>query len=207
MLQVRRPAFTVLTMLSWNEADSRLMYILLLQDNHLLPKLLSTYSFFLPPFYKNIVRFSKRAWALCIHTDTKQTSIKMTLEERIEASETHIFKAVFPNTTNHYDTLFGGTALHLMDEVAFIAATRFSRQRVVTVSSDKIDFTKPIPAGTLIELIGRVTHVGNTSMKVQVEIYIEQMYSTHREKAISGSFTFVAVDEHKKPLKILKDND
>lgn len=131
----------------------------------------------------------------------------MTLEERIEASETHIFKAVFPNTTNHYDTLFGGTALHLMDEVAFIAATRFSRQRVVTVSSDKIDFTKPIPAGTLIELIGRVTHVGNTSMKVQVEIYIEQMYSTHREKAISGSFTFVAVDEHKKPLKILKDND
>lgn len=153
------------------------------------------------------MRFSKRAWALCIHTDTKQTSIKMTLEERIEASETHIFKAVFPNTTNHYDTLFGGTALHLMDEVAFIAATRFSRQRVVTVSSDKIDFTKPIPAGTLIELIGRVTHVGNTSMKVQVEIYIEQMYSTHREKAISGSFTFVAVDEHKKPLKILKDND
>ncbi|MEJ0103193.1 MAG: hypothetical protein WDO19_11830 [Bacteroidota bacterium] len=28
MLQVRRPAFTVLTMLSWNEADSQLVYIL-----------------------------------------------------------------------------------------------------------------------------------------------------------------------------------
>lgn len=64
----------------------------------------------------------------------------MTLEERIDASETHIFKAVFPNTTNHYDTLFGGTAMHLMDEVAFITATRFSRQRMVTVSSDRIDF-------------------------------------------------------------------
>jgi acyl-CoA hydrolase len=51
----------------------------------------------------------------------------MTTEERIEASETRIFKAVFPNTTNHYDTLFGGTAMQLMDEVAFIAATRFAR--------------------------------------------------------------------------------
>jgi acyl-CoA hydrolase len=30
--------------------------------------------------------------------------------------------------------------MQLMDEVAFIAATRFARKRVVTVSSDKIDF-------------------------------------------------------------------
>jgi acyl-CoA hydrolase len=38
----------------------------------------------------------------------------------------------------------------MMDEVAFITATRFTRKDV-TVSSDKIDFTKPIPAGTIIE--------------------------------------------------------
>lgn len=66
----------------------------------------------------------------------------MNIEERIEKSESRIFKAVFPNTTNHYDTLFGGTAMQLMDEAAFITATRFSRQRMVTVSSDRIDFTK-----------------------------------------------------------------
>lgn len=128
----------------------------------------------------------------------------MTLEERIEASETHIFKAVFPNTTNHYDTLFGGTAMQLMDEVAFISATRFSRQRMVTVNSDRIDFKKPIPAGTIIELIGKVTYIGNTSIKVRVDIYIEQMYDEGREKAITGEFTFVAIDENKKPVKILK---
>lgn len=126
-----------------------------------------------------------------------------TTEEKIQQSETRIFKAVFPNTTNHYDTLFGGTAMHMMDEVAFITATRFTRKRVVTVSSDKIDFTKPIPAGTIIELIGKVIHTGNTSLKVLVEIYIEEMYSNSREKAITGTFTFVAIDEHKKPVKIL----
>ena len=127
----------------------------------------------------------------------------MTIEERISNSETRIFKAVFPNTTNHYDTLFGGTAMQLMDEVAFIAATRYSRQRMVTVSSDRIDFTRPIPAGTIIELVGRVTYIGSTSLKVRVDIYIEQMYSPERERAIRGEFTFVAIDEHKKPVKIV----
>ncbi|WP_316818982.1 acyl-CoA thioesterase [Pedobacter nyackensis] len=128
----------------------------------------------------------------------------MTIEDKIQASETRIFKAVFPNTTNHYDTLFGGTAMHMMDEVAFITATRFSRQRMVTVSSDRIDFNKPIPAGTIVELIGRVSHIGNTSLKVRVEIYTEQMYSDSREKAVTGEFSFVAIDDNKKPTSILK---
>lgn len=124
------------------------------------------------------------------------------IQEKIKNSETRIFKAVFPNTTNHYDTLFGGTAMHMMDEVAFITATRYSRQIMVTVSSDKIDFKKPIPAGTIVELIGKVVHVGNTSLKVNVDIYIEQMYAEGRELAVQGVFTFVAIDKDKKPMKI-----
>src|SRR5690625_2979500 len=125
------------------------------------------------------------------------------IASRIKASETTIFKAVFPSTTNHYDTLFGGTALQLMDEVAFITATRFSRKQVVTVSTDKIDFNLPIPAGTIIELTRKVIYVGNTSLKVQVEIYIEEMYADGRTKAIDGVFAFVALDDNKKPIPIL----
>lgn len=127
----------------------------------------------------------------------------MTIEQRIADAETRIFKAVFPNTTNHYDTLFGGTAMQLMDEVAFITATRFSRKRMVTVSSDKIDFTKPIPSGTIIELVGKVTQVGNTSLKVSVEIVVEEMYSFQRYTAITGTFTFVALGMSKQPIRIL----
>ena len=92
----------------------------------------------------------------------------------------------------------------MMDEVAFITATRFSRQRMVTVSSDRIDFTKPIAAGTIVELVGSISHIGTTSMKVRVDIYVEQMYSEHREKAVSGEFSFVAIDLDKKPTAILK---
>lgn len=123
-------------------------------------------------------------------------------EQRAIDSITTLFKAVFPDSTNHYDTLFGGTAMMLMDEVAFITATRYSRQKMVTVSSDRIDFKKPIPAGTIIELKGRVSYVGNTSLKVRVEVFIEQMYLSGREKAITGDFTFVAIDDEKNPVKI-----
>jgi acyl-CoA hydrolase len=126
-----------------------------------------------------------------------------TLEERIIKSETHIFKAVFPNTTNHYDTLFGGTALQLMDEVSFICATRFSRKKVVTISTGQIDFKKAIPAGTLIELVANVVSVGTTSCKIHVDIFMEQMYSELRETVVSGTFSFVAVDENKKPIPII----
>ncbi len=127
----------------------------------------------------------------------------MTQQERIVASETHVFKTVFPNTTNHHDTLFGGMAMQMMDETAFITATRFCRKKLVTVSSDRIDFELPIPAGTFIELVGKVVHVGNSSIKVQVDIFIEQMYAEGRTKAVSGTFSLVAIGDDKKPIAIL----
>ncbi len=120
-----------------------------------------------------------------------------------DQSETRIFKAVFPNTTNHYDTLFGGTTLHMMDEAAFICATRFSRKKVVTVSTDKINFTKPIPEGSIVELIARVDTVGKTSCVVRVDIFMEDMYSSKRDKVVTGYFTFVAIGDTKKPVSII----
>ena len=73
---------------------------------------------------------------------------------------------------------------------------------MVTVSSGRIDFKSPIPTGTIIELVEIVTAVGRTSLQVNVEIFVEQMYSHEREKAISGDFTLVAIDENKQPAVI-----
>ncbi|MWV17273.1 acyl-CoA thioesterase [Pseudomonas sp. L-22-4S-12] len=125
------------------------------------------------------------------------------IQRRTELSVTSVTKAVFPPTTNHHNTLFGGTALAWMDEVSFIAATRFCRLPLVTVSSDRIDFKHAIPAGSIVELVGRVIKVGTTSLKVEVNLYVESMYSDGREKAVSGVFSFVAVGEDKKPIPLL----
>lgn len=124
------------------------------------------------------------------------------LRERIDASETRIAKVVVPATTNLYDTLFGGTLLAWMDEVAFITATRFGRCAFVTVSLERIDFNHPIPAGTIVELIGRVETLGRTSAKIRIDVFVEEMFQGHRLKAVTGLFTMVAIDEHKRPMPI-----
>lgn len=127
----------------------------------------------------------------------------MDIEQRKRDAKTSIFKAVFPNTTNHYDTMFGGTAMSLMDEVAFITATRFSRKKMVTVSTSKIDFDHPIPHGTIVELQGSISDIGNTSLKVLVNVFVESMYSNDRRLAIKGEFSFVAINENRKPIPVL----
>jgi acyl-CoA hydrolase len=124
------------------------------------------------------------------------------LAARIDASETRISKVVAPATTNLYDTLFGGTLLAWMDEVAFITATRFGRCPFVTVSLERIDFEKPIPAGLIVELVGRVERVGRTSLTVRIDVFIEEMRKPTRTKAVTGQFTMVAIDEHRKPTPI-----
>lgn len=127
------------------------------------------------------------------------------IQKREEISETRVAKMVFPSTTNHYDTLFGGEALKWMDEVAYIAATRFARKQVVTISTEQVDFKRPIPSGILVELVARVVHVGRTSLKVEVTIFLEELYSDKREKAITGHFNFVAIDNDKKPTPIFDE--
>lgn len=127
------------------------------------------------------------------------------IQKRIEYAVTRVTKTVFPGRTNHHNTLFGGEALAWMDEAAFIAATRFCRKPLVTVCSDRVDFKESIPAGTILELVARVAHVGRTSIKVQVDIFVEHMYNDDQHKAISGSFTFVALDKNRKPTPVLGD--
>lgn len=126
----------------------------------------------------------------------------MTKEERIQKSETHVFKVVFPETTNHHNTMFGGRVIMMMTETAFMTVTRFSRKNFLLVSSDRIDFAKPIPAASLVELIGLVEKVGNTSIRIEVGVFLEKIKEEFREKVVGGFFTFVAVDEDHRPVSV-----
>ncbi|NKI73327.1 acyl-CoA thioesterase [Dickeya sp. CFBP 2040] len=126
----------------------------------------------------------------------------LTIEERIQHSITKVAKVVFPTTINHHSTLFGGTALAWMDEISFITATRFCHKPLVTVSTEKINFTTPIPSGTIVELVGQVSRVGRTSLTVDVSVYLEQMYAEGRTNVITGQFNFVAVNDEGRPVPL-----
>jgi acyl-CoA hydrolase len=124
------------------------------------------------------------------------------LAERVRASETRIAKVVAPGTTNNNDTLFGGILLSWMDEIAFITATRFGRCPFVTVSIDRTDFKHPIPAGNIVELVGRAEHLGRTSIQIRVDVYVEHLFTADRLHAVTGVFTMVAIGPDKRPAPI-----
>lgn len=120
------------------------------------------------------------------------------MEEHIKLSETRQFKAIFPSTLNANETLFGGQAMQWMDEVAYITATRFTRQRMFTVNTENIKFLKAVPPDSIVEVVGRIEKAEVLKLKVRVEIFVEEMYGQARNKAIEGVFVFVAMDENKK---------
>jgi len=119
------------------------------------------------------------------------------------ASETRVAKVVLPGTTNNLGTLFGGTLLAWMDEIAFITATRFARSRFVTVSLERTDFKHPIMSATIVELVGRVNRVGRTSVGVSIDVFVEQMDTPERLKAVTGQFTLVAIDDQRRPTPVM----
>lgn len=121
------------------------------------------------------------------------------MEERINKSETRQCKAIFPNTLNANETLFGGQAMKWMDEVAYITATRFTRQRMFTVCTECIRFLKAVPQNSIVEVMGRVEKAGNVKIRVKVEIYAEEMYGNKRDKVVDGIFVFACLDENKQP--------
>lgn len=116
--------------------------------------------------------------------------------------ETRMVYPIFPGSANHYDTLFGGQAMAWMDQAAFICATRWCRQKVVTAHSSAIDFHESIPVGTIVELVAKVVKVGRTSMTVQVQLWVEPMKRNERTLACEGTFVLVAVDDHNPPVPV-----
>ena len=113
-----------------------------------------------------------------------------------------MIEMVFPNSTNHYGTMFGGKVLDLMDRAAFLAATRFTEQSIVTASMERIDFFRPIKNGHLVELRARVVYTGRTSLTVRVDLFAENPLRGYREQASQGFFNMVSVDEHGRPIPV-----
>lgn len=117
-------------------------------------------------------------------------------------TEVRMLEMVFPGQANHYGTLFGGQALALMDKAAFVVASRYARRRVVTASSEKVDFHVPISEGQLVDLTARVVSTGRTSMLVEVDMHAEDLLTGDRQLGTRGRFVLVALDSHGHPTEV-----
>ena len=69
-----------------------------------------------------------------------------------------------PGLTNTHGTLFGGQLVAWMDTAASVAANRFCRSAVVTVSIDELHFAQPIELGDTVVLYAQVNQAWGSSM-------------------------------------------
>jgi acyl-CoA hydrolase len=115
---------------------------------------------------------------------------------------TRMTDIVMSEHLNHRGTLFGGVALSMMDRAAFVAATRHSRQTVVTVGVDHVDYVAPVHIGEIVEVLAEVTATGRTSMTIDVTMVAEVLLSGERRLCGTGRFVFVAIGADERPVAV-----
>ncbi len=109
---------------------------------------------------------------------------------------------VLPQHTNALGTIFGGVVMGWIDVAAAIAASRYSRSNVVTVSIDSLHFIAPIKLGFTVLVRADVTYVGKTSMEIEVTVNAENSMTGETRRATHAFLTFVAVDEFGRAKKV-----
>ncbi|HJA13070.1 MAG TPA: acyl-CoA thioesterase [Candidatus Mediterraneibacter merdipullorum] len=128
----------------------------------------------------------------------------MTEKRKVSESIVEVVRMVRPNHLNAAGRLFGGMLMQWLDEAAGMVAMRHTRRNVITASVDNLRFIHGAYNGELVVIIGKVTYVGNTSLEVRLDTYVEHLEDGMRRPINRAYFTMVALDEDDKPTPVPK---
>ncbi len=122
----------------------------------------------------------------------------------ISESETTLSEVMMPVHANHYGSVHGGMIIKLVDEAAFVAATKHARKNVVMASMDHMVFKHPVKIGDVLNIRARLCYVGRSSMDIEVEVEAEKIKEGRSLKIGSAYLTMVALDDRGKPSGVPK---
>ena len=117
-------------------------------------------------------------------------------------SSTIMTEIVLPTDANSLGYLRGGRLVDWMDVAAEIACQRHCGRAAVTVSMDKVSFSKPIKVGEIVTVQATLVKTRKTSMEIKVEVWTENIRDRSKQKTNEATLTFVAVDAHGSPVKV-----
>ncbi len=123
-------------------------------------------------------------------------------ERRASDSRAQMSILVEPADANSLGNMAGGRVVHLMDINAAVAAARHSGRIAVTAQMDEIVFDAPVPVGEIVVCESAVNYAGRTSMEVETNVYVEHRRTGKRTRCVSATMTFVAMNEHMKPVEV-----
>jgi acyl-CoA thioesterase YciA len=113
--------------------------------------------------------------------------------------ETPVIRTIaLPADTNPAGDIFGGWLMAQMDLAAGSVATLRARGRSATVAVEGMSFLSPVFVGDEVSLYGRIVSTGRTSLKIKVEAWRRAREGHDANKVTEATFTFVAIDEHRK---------
>ncbi|MDJ0957154.1 MAG: acyl-CoA thioesterase [Arenicellales bacterium] len=116
-----------------------------------------------------------------------------------------------PQDTNPNGDIFGGWIMSQVDIAGSIVAVQRIRGRMATVAVNSFVFKKPVYVGDLVSVYGDISRVGNTSLTVSLEVFAERRmigeYTQEVVKVTEAEFTYVAIDENRRPRPIPKVSD
>ncbi|MBR7164060.1 MAG: acyl-CoA thioesterase [Clostridia bacterium] len=122
--------------------------------------------------------------------------------KKISDSVIEMVELVLPNDVNLLRNLKGGQLMHWIDIAAALTASKHSGRIVATVSMDSLDFKHPIRLGEMVKLIATLVSVGNTSMKIKVNVWAENLQTGSVIMTNEASLVFVALDENGRPTRV-----
>lgn len=131
-----------------------------------------------------------------MNAQAPQATTKTVTESQVE-----ITQLMRPQQGNFAGNVHGGVLLGLMDEAAYLCASRYSGAYCVTVAVDHVEFHSPVRVGDRLTLRAAVNSVGNSSMQVGISVIAEDPRSPDSERRTTRSFfTMIALDEDGRPL-------
>ena len=104
-----------------------------------------------------------------------------------------------PMDTNPAGDVFGGWLISQMDLAAGTTAAFRARGRCATVAIDSFTFHEPVVVGDEVSIYTKITRIGRTSITVHAQTWRRARNTTDRFKVTQGKFTFVALDDRRKP--------
>lgn len=105
------------------------------------------------------------------------------------------YKIVLPEDLNDYGSLFGGTLLKWVDEIAYIRVSLdFSGRHFVTIGLDSVEFRHRIEKGQILRFVCEKTRVGTTSVTYNVSVFGARYGIENKAVLFESNITFVCVD-------------
>ena len=120
----------------------------------------------------------------------------------VASSRAETIHFVLPGSTNALGTLFGGTVMQWIDEIASVSAARHAGGICVTAAVDALQFLEPIQMGDLVVMKSQVNMAASTSMEVGVRVEVEDPRTGVRRMTTRAFLTFVAIDGDGKPRRV-----